>query len=107
MSIWVILIEMAVFAALFTAIVFAASWGDRKHSPAAIHNYPPDIQEEYFKTHERVDVSYKSKKVILTKGFGVLLFTCILLICSLMAGAKTFWQGFLLTFGLMVWIGHL
>ena len=71
MSIWVILIEMAVFSAIFTAIVFFAASGDRKHSPAAIHNYPPDIQEEYFKTHERVDVSYRSKKVILTKSFGV------------------------------------
>ena len=64
MNIWVILIEMAVFAALFTAIVFYASGGDRKHSPAAIHNYPPDIQEEYFKTHERIDVSYKSKNAL-------------------------------------------
>ena len=105
MSIWVILIEMAVFAAIFTAVVFLAYRCDRKHSPAAIHNYPPDIQEEYFKTHERVDVSYKSKKVILTKSFGVLLFTGILLVCALVAGAKTFWQGFGLTFGLMVWIG--
>ena len=95
MSIWVILIEMAVFAALFTAIVFFAASGDRKHSPAAIHNYPPDIQEEYFKT----------KNVILTKGFGVLLFTGILLVCALAAGAKTFWQGFGLAFGLMAWIG--
>ena len=66
MSIWVILIEKAAFSAIFTAIVFFAASGDRKHSPAAIHNYPPDIQEEYFKTHERVDVSYRSKKVILT-----------------------------------------
>ena len=72
MSFWVILIEMAVFAAIFTAIVFLVSRGNRKYSPAAIHNYPPDIQEEYFKTHDRVDVSYKSKNVILTKGFGVL-----------------------------------
>ena len=46
MSIWVILIEMAVFATIFTAVVFLAYRGDRKHSPAAIHNYPPDIQEE-------------------------------------------------------------
>ena len=105
MSILVILIEMAVFSAIFTAIVVFAASGSRKHSPAAIHNYPPDIQEEYFKTHERIDVSYKSKKVILTKGFGVLLFTGILLVCSLIAGAKTFRQGFLLTFGLMAWIG--
>ena len=105
MSVGVILIEMAVFSAIFTAIVFFAASGDRKHSPAAIHNYPPDIQEEYFKTHERVDVSYKSKNVILTKGFGVLLFAAILLVCSLVAGAKTFREGFLLTFGLMAWIG--
>ena len=33
------------------------------------------------------------------------MFTAILLGCSLIAGAKTFWQGFFLTFGLMVWIG--
>ena len=105
MSIWVILIEIAVFSAIFTAIVFFGASGERKHSPAAIHNYPRDIQEEYFKTHARVDVSYKSKKVILTKGLGVLLFTGILLVCALVAGAKTFWQGFLLAFGLMAWIG--
>ena len=105
MSIWVILIEIAVFSAIFTAIVFFGASGERKHSPAAIHNYPRDIQEVYFKTHARVDVSYKSKKVILTKGLGVLLFTGILLVCALVAGAKTFWQGFLLAFGLMAWIG--
>lgn len=105
MRIPVILIEMAVFAALFTVIVFTAYRGNKKYSPAAIHNYPPDIQEEYFKTHERVEVSCRSKKVLLTKGFGVLMFTVILLVCALIAGAKTFWQGFLLAFGLMMWIG--
>ena len=105
MNIWVILVEMAVFSAIFTAIVFIFSCGDRKYSAAGIHNYPPDIQEEYFKTHERVDVSYKSKNVVLTKGFGMLLFTCILLVCALVAGAETFWQGFGLTFGMMAWIG--
>ena len=95
MSIWVILMEMIVYAAIFTAIIFIYYRGDRKYSPASIHNYPPDIQEEYFKTHEQVDVSYKSKNVILTKSFGVLLFTGILLVCALVAGAKTFWQFFL------------
>ncbi|MBQ9621449.1 MAG: hypothetical protein IJR41_05885, partial [Atopobiaceae bacterium] len=101
MNVPVILIEMAAFAALFTVIVMMACRGDRKYTPAAIHNYPPDIQEEYFKTHERVDVSYRSKNVVLTKGFGVLLFTAILVGCALAAGARTFWQGFWLAFGLM------
>ena len=101
----VILIEALAFAGLFTAIIFVYFRGDRKYSPASIHNYPPDIQEEYFRTHERMDVSYRSKKVLITKSFGILLFTCILFACALLAGAMTFWQGFSLAFGLMVWIG--
>ncbi len=105
MTWWIILLEAMIFAAVFTAAVFLAYRGDKKYSAAGIHNYPPDIQEEYFKTHERVDVSAKSKKVILTKSFGILVFVGILLLCALLAGATTFWQGFLLAFGLMVWIG--
>ena len=50
-------------------------------------------------------MSYQSKNVILTKGLGIVIFTGILLVCALAAGAETFGQGFLLTFGLMVWIG--
>jgi len=40
------------------------------YSPECIHNYPPDIQEEYFKIHEKVDVSGKSKNVIVAKSCG-------------------------------------
>lgn len=102
---WVILIEALVFAGLFTAILFAYYRGDRKTCAASIHNYPPDIQEEYFKTHARLDVSYRSKNVFLIKSLGVLIFTGILFVCALIAGADTFWKGFWLAFGLMAWIG--
>ena len=105
MNLWVILIEALVFAGLFTAILFAYFRGDRKYSAASIHNYPPDIQEEYFKTHERLDVSYRSKNVFLTKSLGVLIFTGILFVCALAAGADSFRKGFWLSFGLMAWIG--
>ena len=101
----VILMEALVFAALFAILVFATSSGERKHSAANIHNYPPDIQEEYFRTHERVDVSYQSKHVVATTGLGIVFFVAVLFACCRLAGAKTFWQGFWLTFGLMVWIG--
>ena len=101
----VIALEAAAFAVLFISIIFAYYCGDRKHSPTSIHNYPPDIQKEYFKTHTRVDVSCRSKNVLLTKSLGVLIFTGILFGCAWIAGAATFWQGFWLTFGLMVWIG--
>ncbi len=105
MSMYTVIIEAVVFAAVFTLIVFLAAKNSKKDSAASIHNYPPDIQEEYFKTHERIDVTYRSKKVILTKSLGVLMFTAIPLVCSLIAGAGTFFQGFILTFGLMAWIG--
>ena len=101
----VILIEMAVFAASFTVNIFIVYKKGRQYSAAGIHNYPPEIQEEYFKTHKKIDVSYGSKNVMLTKSAGILIFTVILLGCSLAAGAETFLQGFLLAFGLMVWIG--
>ena len=103
MDLKIIIIEAIIFAAIFTAIVFLGV--REKHSDASIHNYPPDIREEYFKTHERVDVTYRSKKVIFAKSLGILLFTGLLLICSLIAGVKTFMQGFVLAFGLMCWIG--
>ena len=90
---YVIVIEAIAFAVLFTTILFVSFHGDRMYSAACIHNYPPDIQEEYFKTHDRVDVSYRSKKVILAKSFGILIFTAILFACAKIAGAETFWQG--------------
>ncbi|MBQ6222019.1 MAG: hypothetical protein IJJ44_05375 [Solobacterium sp.] len=105
MTWWVIAVESLVFAAIFTAIIFTYYQGDRKYNPVSIHNYPPEIQEEYFKTHEKIDVSYRSKNVFFTKSLGVLIFTGILLVCALIAGAETFRQGFGLAFGLMVWIG--
>jgi len=40
---------MAVFAAIFTTVIFAYYRGGRKYSPSSIHNYPPGIQVEYFK----------------------------------------------------------
>ena len=103
MNVTVILIEMIIFAIIFTSIVFLSL--GKKESTASIHNYPPDIQEEYFKTHPKIDTSYKSKKVILTKSLGIIIFVVILIICAIVAGAKTFLEGFLLAFGLMVWIG--
>lgn len=105
MTWWVILIEMLVFAGIFTAVLFLYYRGEKKYSPESIHNYPPDIQEEYFKTHERIDVSCRSKGVIFAKSLGVLMFIAVLLGCALIAGARTFLQGFLLSFGLMAWIG--
>lgn len=64
---------------MFAIVPYLAYYGFSYYKAA------PDIREEYFKTHERVDVSYKSNNVILTKGIGVLIFMVILLACALLA----------------------
>jgi len=104
MNIGMIVAEAVIFAILFTIMVFIMAI-KKKNTPSNIHNYPKDIQDEYFKTHKKVEVSYKSKKVILTKGLGIIIFTVVLFICSYVAGAKTFQEGFFITFILMLWIG--
>ena len=105
MNWWIIAVEALAFAGIFTALVFLIYRGDRKYSPAAIHNYPPDIQEAYFQTHERPDGGTRGRSVLAAKTLGLLGFTGLLYLCARIAGASTFWQGFGLAFGLMVWIG--
>ena len=104
MNIEIVIIEGIIFAILFTIIIFISAKKE-KNSATSIHNYPKEIQDEYFKTHEKIDVSYKSKKVLITKSIGILLFTAILLLCAYLAGAETFFDGFIITFVLILWIG--
>lgn len=99
----VILIEVLIFAALFTIAVFKGATA--KDTVGKIHNYPEDIQEEYFKTHPRVDTSYRSKSVLLTKGSGLIVFAAIFILCAHLAGARTFSQGFWFGAGMMVFLG--
>ena len=102
MNISVIIIDMIVFAALFTIMCFKTTG---KNNTTQVENYPPDIQEEYFKTHERVPTAPLSKRVIITKSIALTGFAVILGIMALLAGAVTFKQGFLVAFGMMAWIG--
>jgi hypothetical protein len=102
MRISVILVEMAVFSVLFTIMCFKTTGGN---NTVQVENYPPDIQEEYFKTHERIPTAPLSKRVIVTKSIALLCFAVILVIMALLAGAKSFTQGFLFAFGMMAWIG--
>lgn len=65
MNILVIAVEMVIFAILFTVMVFATTG---KNIETQVHNYPPKIQEEYFKTHEKISVEPLSKRVLVLKG---------------------------------------
>ena len=74
--IWnIVIIEAIVFIALFTAMVILPAL---KHPEALIHDYPPEIQEEYFKTHQRIETAPLSKRTIALKSIGIIIFSAIL-----------------------------
>lgn len=98
--IWtVVLIEMAVCLILFTAMVILPALKD---PVAGIHNYPPEIQEEYFKTHPRIETAPLSKRTVLIKSLGIMVFAAVLTGMALLAGADSFGDGFL--FGLLLFV---
>lgn len=89
---WTIIwIEAAVFIVLFTAMTIISA---HKNPASGIHNYPPEIQEEYFKTHERIPTAPLSKRTILIKSMGILIFSILLTGGALLAGAGGFADGF-------------
>lgn len=82
--------ETLVFVALFTAMVVLPAV---RHPEVGVHNYPPEIQEEDFKTHPRVPTAPLSGRTIAVKSFGIVLFTVILAGGAILAGARGFWGG--------------
>lgn len=96
--IWsIVIIEAIVFIALFTAMVILPAI---KHPEAWIHDYPPEIQEEYFKTHKKIETAPLSKRTIALKSIGIIIFSAILTAGAVFAGAETFWDG--VVFGLIL-----
>lgn len=100
MNIAVIIIEAVIFCVLMTVMGFKTTG---RNNTTQVHNYPPEIQKEYFRTHERITTKLISKRVIfLKRGIAIILFSAVLTAMALIAGAKTFWQGFLVSFVLML-----
>ncbi len=94
-----IMMETVIFLALFTAMVLIPAFKDPL---SGIHNYPPEIQEEYFKAHERIPTGPLSKRTILIKSLGILIFSVLLTGGALLAGADSFGDGFL--FGILLFV---
>lgn len=87
----IVLIETGIFIALFTALVMLPAI---KNPVAGIHNYPPEIQEAYFKTHARIPTAPLSGRTVLIKSAGILIFAAALTGGALLAGADSFAGGF-------------
>lgn len=98
----IVLWEAAAFLALFTLMVLLPAV---KNPVAGIHNYPPEIQEAYFKDHPRIETAPLSRRTILVKAAGILIFSAVLTAGALFAGADGFGDGFLFALLLFAVVG--
>ena len=97
----IIIIEAIVLTLAFTAMILIPLV---KNPVWWISDYPKDIQEEYFKTHERIPTEFFSAKVLLKKGFALLVALALILGVLKLAGAYNFWSALLLSYGLWLFI---
>ena len=97
----VIIIETLAMTAAFTAMVLIPLV---KNPVWWIHDYPKDIQEEYFKSHERVPAEFFSSTVLLKKGLALVFVLAVLLGLLWLAGVEGFWQAFAVGYGMWLFI---
>ena len=95
----VIIIETIVLTVAFTAAILIPL---SKNPVWWIFNYPKDIQEEYFKTHERIPAEFFSPTVLLKKGMAVLVTLVLFLGVIKLAGAYDFCTAFAVSYG--IWL---
>ena len=99
---WMIIIcETVIMTIAFTAMVMIPLV---KNPVWWIHDYPEDIQEEYFKTHERVPSKFFSKSVLVKKGCALLVALVLMLVLMKLAGAYGFWSALALSYGIWLFI---
>lgn len=97
MNIGVFLIECLLLMVIFT---FAILIPLCKNPVWWIHDFPKDIQEEYFKTHERIPAAPLSKPALIKKSLVILPIAYLLSWLARWCGAVSFVQGFLFSYAL-------
>lgn len=97
----IIIIETILMTIAFTAMILIPLV---KNPVWWIHDYPEDIQEEYFKTHERVPSAFFSKTVLLKKGFAILLVVAFFMLLIRLSGAYSFLSAFAVSYGIWTFI---
>ena len=97
----IIIIEAIVLTAAFTAMILIPLV---KNPVWWIADYPQDIQEEYFKTHERIPAKFLSPTVLLKKGMAILVALVLLLVVVWLAGAYDFRSALGIGYGIWLFI---
>ncbi len=97
MNYYIFAIGSVVFVIIFTLMIMIPLC---KNPIWWIHDYPKDIQEEYFKTHERIPAAPLSKTALVKKFFAVIIAIVMLTTFVWICGARTFWEGFIASYAL-------
>ncbi|MCI7130227.1 MAG: hypothetical protein MSA09_06675 [Lachnospiraceae bacterium] len=90
-------IECIVILILFTCVIMIPLC---RNPVWWIHDYPQDIQEKYFETHERIPTQPLSLPVLVKKGAALILALFLLAGLVLLAGADDFGSAFLASYGI-------
>lgn len=101
MNYTIIIIETLVLTGLFTAMILIPL---TKNPVWWIHDFPKDIQEEYFKTHERIPSEFFSGKVLMKKCLGLLIALAFFVALIWSTGAESFCQAFCVSYGIWTFI---
>mgnify|MGYP003319611111 CR=1 FL=1 len=99
MNYTIILIEAIVMVLLFTAMILIPLV---KNPVWWIHDYPKEIQEEYFKTHERIPSKFFTLEVLAKKGMAIFICVAFILLAVWLAGAYDFWSALAISYG--IWL---
>lgn len=92
-------IECVLVVVLFTGVIMIPLC---KNPVWWIHDYPKDIQEKYFETHERIPTKPLSVPVLMKKGFALIVALAVLVGLVILSGADDFCSAFLLSYG--IWL---
>lgn len=99
MNYTIILIEALVMIAVFTAMILIPLV---KNPVWWIADYPEEIQEEYFKTHERIPSKFFTPEVLAQKGMAIVICVAFILLAVWLAGAYDFWSALAVSYG--IWL---
>lgn len=95
----IFLLEVVVILVVFSLMVMIPLC---KNPVWWIHDYPDEIQEKYFETHERMPTRLVSKPVVIKKSIALLMASVMFVVMAFLAGARDFRSGFLCSYGIFV-----
>ncbi|MBQ0058745.1 MAG: hypothetical protein KBS83_02115 [Lachnospiraceae bacterium] len=97
MNVMIFALETLVMTVIFTLMILIPL---SKNPVWWIHDFPKDIQEEYFKTHERIPAAPLSKPAIFKKAFAIVLVIGFMTVLVRLCGARGFRGGFLVSYAM-------